>query len=55
VIAKTETNRAFTMDQYQADWQFLSHNGWTGQAYRKWVCRERNPCVCCLANSYPMT
>jgi hypothetical protein len=49
VIAKTETNRAFSMSQYQADRQFLDQNGWTEQAYRKWVCRGPNPCVFCLA------
>ena len=32
VIAKTETNRAFSMSQFQADRQFLDQNGWTGQA-----------------------
>jgi hypothetical protein len=49
VIAKTETNRAFSISQYQADRQFLDQNDWTGQAYRKWVCRGPNPCVFCLA------
>jgi hypothetical protein len=49
VIAKTETNRAFSMSQYQADRQFLDQAGWSGQAYKKWVCRGPNPCVFCLA------
>jgi 2'-5' RNA ligase len=49
VIAKTETNRAFTMSQYEADRQFLDQNGLTEQAYKKWVCRGPNPCVYCLA------
>jgi hypothetical protein len=49
VIAKSETNRAFSMSQFQADRQFLDQNGWTAQAYRKWVCRGPNPCVFCLA------
>jgi hypothetical protein len=49
VIAKTETNRAFSMSQFQADRQFLDQNGWTAQAYRKWVCRGPAPCVFCLA------
>ena len=56
MIAKTETNRAFSMSQFQADRQFLDQNGWTGQAYRKWVCRGPNPCVFCLAKqaeAYP--
>jgi hypothetical protein len=49
VIAKTETNRAFSMSQYQADRQFLDQNGWSGQAYKKWVCRGPSPCPLCLA------
>ena len=49
VIAKSETNRAFNLSQFQADRQFLEQNGWTAQAYRKWVCRGPNPCVFCLA------
>jgi hypothetical protein len=36
VIAKSETNRAFSMSQFHADRQFLDQNGWTAQAYRKW-------------------
>jgi hypothetical protein len=51
VIAKTETNRAFSMSQYQADRQFLEQNGWTGQAYKKWVTRSSNPCPFCLAKA----
>jgi hypothetical protein len=44
VIAKTETNRAFTISQYEADRQFLDQNGWTGQAYKRRVTRSSNPC-----------
>ena len=36
VIAKTETNRAFTIGQCEADRQFLDQNGWTGKAYKPW-------------------
>jgi hypothetical protein len=49
VIAKTETNRAFSMSQYQADRQFLDQAGWSGQAYKQWVWRGPNPSVFCLA------
>lgn len=49
VIARTETNRAFAMSQYQADRQFLEQNGWTDQAFKKWICRGPNPCPMCLA------
>jgi hypothetical protein len=51
VIARTETNRAFTMSQYHADRQFLDQNGWTGQAYKKWVTRSSNPCPFCQAKA----
>jgi hypothetical protein len=51
VIAKTETNRAFSMSQYQADRQFLDQNSWTGQAYKKWVTHSPNPCPFCQAKA----
>jgi hypothetical protein len=51
VIAKTETNRAFSISQYQADRQFLDQNGWTGQAYKKWVTHSPNPCPFCQAKA----
>lgn len=46
-IARTETNRAFTMSQYQADKQFLKQNDLTGKAYKKWITRSDNPCPLC--------
>lgn len=49
VIAKSETNRAFSMSQYQADRQFLEQNGLTEQAYKQWICRGPAPCQFCLA------
>lgn len=49
VIAKTETNRAFAMSQYQADRQFLEQNGLVDRAYKQWICRGPNPCPFCLA------
>lgn len=48
-IARTETNRAFTMAQYQADRQFISQNGLEGRAYKKWKTRSDDPCSFCLA------
>lgn len=53
VIARTETNRAFTQSQFQADRQFLEQNGLMKNAYKKWVTRSDNPCVFCvdLSNS----
>jgi hypothetical protein len=46
-IARTETNRAFTMSQYQADVQFLKQNKLTNTAYKKWITRSDNPCPLC--------
>ena len=51
VIAKTETNRAFAIGQYEADRQFLDQTGWTGQAYKRWVTRSSDPCHFCLAKA----
>ena len=36
MIAKTETNRAFSMSQCQADRQFLDQNGLDRRGVRKW-------------------
>jgi hypothetical protein len=53
-IARTETNRAFTRGQYEADRQFLKYNDLT--AYKKWVTRSDNPCPFCqqLASEPPV-
>lgn len=48
-IARTETNRAFTMSQYQADLQFVKQGGFEGRAYKQWVTRSDNPCPFCQA------
>ena len=54
-IARTETNRAFTQAQYQADLQFLRNSGLLSRAYKKWETRSDNPCNYCqaLANEGP--
>ena len=45
VIARTETNRAFTRAQFEADKQFIEQNELT--AYKKWITRSSNPCPFC--------
>ncbi len=47
-IARTETNRAFTQSQYQADIQFLDESGMIETAYKQWQTRSDNPCPYCL-------
>lgn len=51
-IARTETNRAFTRSQYEADKQFIKQNNLEGRVYKKWRTRSPNPCSFCqeLAN-----
>jgi hypothetical protein len=51
VIAKDQTNRAFTMGQYESDKQFLAQNDLTGRAYKKWITQSANPCVFCKAKA----
>lgn len=46
-IARTETNRAFTQSQFQADKQFLKQNKLEGRSYKKWITRSDNPCPLC--------
>ncbi len=48
-IARTETNRAFTMAQYDADRQFIDQNGLKSRAYKKYETRSSNPCAFCVA------
>lgn len=50
-IARTETNRAFTRSQYEADKQFITQNGFEGRAYKKWITRSSNPCPFCQAKA----
>jgi len=48
-IARTETNRAFTMAQFDADRQFISQNGLESRAFKRWVTRSDDPCDFCLS------
>lgn len=48
-IARTETNRAFTQAQYQADRQFLQQNNLENRAFKKWVTTNDKPCATCLS------
>lgn len=50
-IARSESNRAFTMGQYEADIQFIKQNSLEGKAYKKWRTRSSNPCNLCLAEA----
>lgn len=55
-IARTETNRAFSRSQYEADRQFIKQNNLEGRVYKKWVTRSANPCEFCqsLARQAPI-
>lgn len=55
-IARTETNRAFTQSQYQADLQFIEQNDLEGKAYKKWITTSSAPCPICteLASMAPI-
>jgi len=46
-IARTETNRAFTRAQYEADVQFIKQNNLESRAFKKWMTRSDNPCAFC--------
>lgn len=48
VIARTETNRAFTRAQFEADRQFVGQNDLGGRAFKQWTTRSANPCEMCL-------
>lgn len=48
-IARTETNRAFTQSQFQADVQFIKQNNLQGRAFKQWITRSGNPCRFCLS------
>lgn len=48
-IARTETNRAFTNAQYEADRQFLKQNKLEKRAFKQWMTRSDNPCEFCLS------
>lgn len=46
-IARTETNRAMTDAQFEADKQFLKDHGLTDRAYKQWETHTPNPCPYC--------
>lgn len=48
-IARTETNRAFTMTQFEYDRQFVKQNNLEGKAFKVWHTRTDNPCPFCTA------
>lgn len=48
-ISRTETNRAFTLAQYEADLQFTEQNNLEGRVFKKWRTRSANPCEFCRA------
>lgn len=47
VIARTETNRAFTRAQFEADNQFVDQNDLKSRAFKQWRTRSANPCDFC--------
>lgn len=47
VIAKTETNRAFTLAQFEADKQFAEENDIVDRVFKKWRTNSANPCAFC--------
>ena len=48
-VARTETNRAFTRAQYEADKQFIDQNDLQGKVFKQWHTRSDNPCEFCQA------
>lgn len=48
-IARTETNRAFTRAQFEADKQFIAQNSLEGKVFKQWVTRSSNPCPYCTS------
>jgi len=46
-ISRTETNRAFTRAQYDADQQFIKQNKLGKRAFKVWRTRSDNPCEFC--------
>lgn len=47
-IARTESNRAFSQSQFQADLQFLNSMGLTDRAYKQWITTSDEPCEFCI-------
>jgi hypothetical protein len=48
-IARTETNRAFTLAQFEADRQFVEQNELEGKVFKQWRTRSDDPCPFCKA------
>lgn len=48
-IARTETNRAFTRAQYEADREFIEQNKLKKRAFKQWKTRSDHPCEFCTA------
>lgn len=46
-VARSETNRAFTRAQYEADKQFVEQNELQGRVFKVWHTRSDNPCDFC--------
>lgn len=46
-VSRTETNRAFTMAQYDADRQFIAQNELEERAFKQYHTRSDNPCPFC--------
>lgn len=46
-IARTETQRAFTNSQLEADKQFVKQNDLVDRTYKKWRTNSDNPCPIC--------
>lgn len=47
LVARTETNRAFTRAQFEADKQFIEQNKLEGRVYKVWHTRSDDPCPFC--------
>lgn len=47
-VARTETNRAFTRAQFEADKQFIDQNNLQGRVFKQWHTRSENPCPFCI-------
>lgn len=49
VIAGNESNRVFTLSQFEADEQFLAQNKLTDKAYKRLVSNTGHPCPICAS------
>lgn len=48
-VARTETQRSFTLSQLEADKQLAQKNGFVERAYKKWTTNSLNPCPICIS------